>query len=187
MIGVAIDVPAPYAGELHAWRKRVRDPQAEMIPPHVTLLPPTRIGTPDLTEVEQHLAAIAERHRPFEMRLLGTGTFLPVSEVVFVQVSVGLSQCELLEREIRSGPLMIDTQFPYHPHVTVAHGVAESQLDAVYDGLDAYRARFMVTGFTMFEQGRDGVWHRRREFTLGGADGPGRTQEPGAGQVPGRT
>jgi 2'-5' RNA ligase len=60
-IGIAIDVPEPYAGELRSWRKRVGDPQAEIVPPHVTLMPPTEIPCPDLPAVEDHLAAVAAR------------------------------------------------------------------------------------------------------------------------------
>lgn len=168
IIGVAIDIPEPYAGELRAWRKRVGDPQAEAVPPHVTLLPPTKIAERDLPAVEDHLAAVAARHAPFEMRLGGTGTFCPVSEVVFVQVSMGIAECELLERDIRSGPPYREIAFPYHPHVTVAHDVPRAQLAAAFEGLEAYRARFGVTTFTMFEQGRDGVWQPRRDFALGG-------------------
>lgn len=169
-IGVAIGIPDPYAGELRRWRKRVGDPLAEFVPPHVTLLPPTEVAVDDLDEIERHLAAAAAGNPAFEMRLSGTGTFAPMSPVVFVQVSVGIAQCELLERDVRSGPLHREPLFPYHPHVTVAHGVPPAQLDVAYDGLDHYRARFPVDVFTIFEQDPGGVWRRRRDFAL--AAGP---------------
>lgn len=168
-VGVAISIPEPFASELRSWRLRVGDPQAELVPPHVTLLPPTEVATDRIAAVEEHLRAVAGGHQPFEMRLSGTGTFRPVSQVVFVVVSAGIAQCELLERDVRSGPLTRTVAFPYHPHVTVAHDVPAVRLAAAYEGLGGYRAGFCVTVFTMFEQGRDGVWQRRRDFVLTGA------------------
>ncbi|HEX5496337.1 MAG TPA: 2'-5' RNA ligase family protein [Mycobacteriales bacterium] len=171
MIGVAIGIPEPFASELRSWRRRAGDPQAELVPPHVTLLPPTEVAVGRIAAVEEHLGAVAGGHGPFEMRLSGTGTFRPVSEVVFVVVSAGIAACELLERDVRSGPLDRRVAFPYHPHVTVAHGVPAVRLEAAYEGLGGYRAGFFVSVFTMFEQGTDGVWQRRRDFTLTGAAG----------------
>ena len=168
-LGVAIPVPHPWSATLSAWRERVGDPQAGRVPPHVTLLPPTQVRKERMREIEDHLAATADECRPFEMHLAGTGTFRPVSDVVFVVVAAGIAQCEQLERRVRSGPLARQTRFPYHPHVTVAHDIAPEGLDAAYQGLAPFEARFPVTGFTVFEQGEGGVWLPRRHFSLLGS------------------
>lgn len=170
-IGVAIALPEPHHSELRACRTRAGDPQARRIPPHVTLLPPTEAGAADLPVIEKHLACVARQHRPFELHLSGTGTFRPVSQVVFVQVAAGLSECEVLEAAVRSGPLYRETSFPYHPHVTVAHDVPSAALDAAYDELRGYDARFPVDGFTMFEQDDAGVWRPHRVFSMDGGKG----------------
>lgn len=167
-LGVAISVPAPWAQELSAWRERVGDPEGSRVPPHVTLLPPTRVRADRLAAIDEHLAAAAADCGPFEMHLSGTGTFRPVSDVVFVVVAAGIAQCEQLERRVRSGPLRRETRFPYHPHVTVAHDIPADGLDAAYEGLARFEARFEVAGFTAFEQGEGGVWLPRREFALSG-------------------
>ncbi len=86
------------------------------------------------------------------MHLFGTGTFRPISPVVFVQVARGVADCELLERAIRSGPLDRALEFPYHPHVTVAHDVDDDALDEAYDGLAGFVARFTVESFQLFER-----------------------------------
>ena len=102
-IGVAIGIPEPYTAELQGWRERLGDPNAADIPPHVTLLPPTALHTEDLFAVEEHLRYVAEHSEPFVMHLRGSGTFRPVSPVVFVTLAQGISECELLERGVRSG------------------------------------------------------------------------------------
>ena len=72
---------------------------------------------------------MAEEEQPFDIELRGTGTFRPVSPVVFVQLARGIGGCERLEQRVRPGPLTRDLPFPYHPHVTVAHDVADEALD----------------------------------------------------------
>ncbi|MBI1758236.1 MAG: 2'-5' RNA ligase family protein [Actinobacteria bacterium] len=166
-IGVAIDVPEPYARELRDWRERSGDPQAKHVPPHVTLLPPTQVPATALPEIADHLAGVAALASAFEMHLRGTGTFRPVSEVVFIVVAAGIAQCERLERAVRSGALARPTQFPYHPHVTVAHGVPTERLDLVYEGLTGFDARFKVAEFTMFTQDGAGIWQPQRRYPLG--------------------
>ena len=74
------------------------------------------------------------------MHLRGSGTFRPVSPVVFVPLARGISECERLEAQVRSGPLARETAFPYHPHVTVAHDLDEAALDRAFDALAAYDA-----------------------------------------------
>ena len=163
-IGVAVGVPEPYTSELQGWRERLGDPNAADIPPHVTLLPPTELHTADLDAVEEHLLAVAERHAPFTMHLRGSGTFRPISPVVFVPLVQGIGECERLEADVRSGPLAREVKFPYHPHVTVAHDLDEPALDRAFDELAAYDARFQVWGFSLFEKGKDGVWRPQRDF-----------------------
>jgi 2'-5' RNA ligase len=163
-IGVAIGIPEPYTSELQGWRERLGDPNAADIPPHVTLLPPTELRTDDLEEVEEHLQAVALRHAPFTMHLRGSGTFRPISPVVFVPLVQGIGECERLEADVRSGPLAREVKFPYHPHVTVAHDVSEGQLDRAFFELAPYDARFQVWGFSLFERGRDSVWRPQRDF-----------------------
>jgi len=102
------------------------------------------------------------------MVLRGTGTFRPTSPVVFVQVSGGIADCELLEKEVRQGPLDRPLDFYYHPHVTVAHHVPEPNLDQAFTELSDFECAFEVDEFHLYEHGEDGVWRPVRSFTLGG-------------------
>jgi 2'-5' RNA ligase len=167
-LGVAITGPAPWREELTGWRERVGDPAAGRVFPHVTLLPPTEVPAARMPEIENHLAATAAGFPAFEIHLSGTGTFRPVSDVVFVVVAAGIAQCEQLEARVRSGPLARPTRFPYHPHVTVAHDIPAAGLDRAYAGLSGFDARFPVDAFTVFEQDSGGVWATRKDFVLQG-------------------
>lgn len=171
-IGVAIPVPPPYADDLQRWRKEFGDPLACAIPAHVTLLPPSSVPVAALDDVRCHLARVAADHEPFDLRLRGTGTFRPVSPVVFVQIAEGVAQCEQLELGVRSGVLARPVSFYYHPHVTVAHHVDDEALDRAFNTLAGYEALFTVDAFSLYEHGEDGVWRAVDVFGFDGDDGP---------------
>ncbi|MHB2022102.1 MAG: 2'-5' RNA ligase family protein [Mycobacteriales bacterium] len=162
-IGVAIALPQPVSDALQDCRERLGDPAAAAIVPHVT---PTYVAQAALPQIRRHLQAVAEAGHPFRIHLRGSGTFRPVSPVVFVPLVAGISECEQLEQRVRSGPLQRTLRFPYHPHVTVAHDLPPATLDRAYSELSGYEAVFTTSGFTLFEQDRDGVWWRRREFAF---------------------
>ena len=165
-LGVIIAIPEPHATVLTGWRRRVGDPHAGATPPHVTLLSPTPVPRALMDEIHEHLTGSAAAARPFTMHLFGTGTFRPLSPVVFIQVARGLADCEVLENAIRSGPLDRELAFPYHPHVTVAHEIPDDALDVAYDGLASFVARFPVTAFSLFERTPDRDWQHCREYEL---------------------
>jgi 2'-5' RNA ligase len=177
-IGVAVEVPEPYGPMLQEARAVVGDPLASSIPPHITMLSPTTLEPEELEEAEEHLRRIAATERPFMIRLRGTGTFRPVSDVVFVQVAEGIAECEALEARVRSGPLSRDRRFHYHPHVTVAHDVPAPALDQAFEGLAAFEAVFSVTAMHMYEHGSDEVWRAIRTFAFAAVDRAGRVGTP---------
>ncbi|MFI8302397.1 2'-5' RNA ligase family protein [Streptomyces sp. NPDC085927] len=168
-IGVSIAVPEPHGSRLQQLRAGFGDAAAHGIPTHVTLLPPTEVGEGDLPAIETHLSEVAATGRPFPMRLSGTGTFRPLSPVVFVRIAEGAEACTWLQKQVRdaSGPVARELQFPYHPHVTVAHGIEEAAMDRAFEELADYEARWPCTGFALYEQGADGVWRKLREFPFG--------------------
>ncbi|MFF7134896.1 2'-5' RNA ligase [Streptomyces sp. SAI-126] len=179
-IGVSIAVPEPHGSLLQERRAGFGDAAAHGIPTHVTLLPPTEVADTALAAIEAHLTEVAAAGRPFPMKLSGTGTFRPLSPVVFVQVVQGAEACTWLQKQVRdaSGPVARELQFPYHPHVTVAHGIDEAAMDRAFQELADFEAEWPCTGFALYEQGADGVWRKLREFLFGGAVVP-----PQAGHV----
>ncbi len=165
-IGVAIPIPEPWNAQLVAERHRAGDLMASLVPPHVTLLPPTHVLLEDESAVEAHLRAAAAHQSAFEIQLRGSGTFRPITDVVFVAVAAGISECEQLQTDIRHGLLARELRYPYHPHVTVAHDLPAPSLDDAFERLADFEARFWVSAFTLFMHGEDGRWRPEQEFTF---------------------
>lgn len=166
-IGISIAIPPPFAEELTAARESFGDPLARAIPPHITLLGPTVVNVGDLDMIRDHTARAANTIKPFRVHLRGTATFRPISPVVFIQVVQGISECEALERAVRSGPLDLPTRFNYHPHVTIAHEVPERELDRAFADMDSYNAIFQINKIHLFEHGSDHRWRPVTSFPLG--------------------
>ncbi len=166
-VGVAIGIPEPWGSMLDAARAAAGDPMAEFIPSHVTLLGPTDVAASSLAMIEDHLSCIAPRFGAFPVQLRGTGTFRPLTQVVFVAVAAGISEFERLAAAVRAGPLSRELHFPYHPHVTVAHDIATEALDKVFEELADFSVRFEVDHFTLYVHGADGRWRPVRDFPLG--------------------
>ncbi|MCU1536037.1 MAG: Phosphoesterase [Humibacillus sp.] len=167
-IGVSIAVPDPHGEFLQARRADFGDPNAAQIPAHVTLLPPTAVDEPTYAAFLLHCEQVASENAPFDVVLRGTGTFRPLSDVVFLQVAQGVSACESLEMALRAGPLRRDLDFYYHPHVTVAHNVGPVAMDRAFAELADYAVSFRVPAFQLYERGEDAVWRPVHTFELTG-------------------
>ncbi|MFP5253716.1 MAG: 2'-5' RNA ligase family protein [Actinomycetes bacterium] len=167
-IGVAIAVPEPWGAQLQAYRTALGDTSAAGIPTHITLMPPFETSTDELEKIEAHLEGTARTRAPFRVHLRGTGTFRPVSPVVFVAVAEGISGCEQLACAIRRGPLAADLQFPYHPHVTVAHDLDDRDLDRAFAELADFECAFEAGHFSLYVHDRDQGWVPTRNFPLTG-------------------
>lgn len=166
ILGVALEVPEPHAEDLRRARESFGDPEARTVPPHVTIVAPVSVDDAQWAEVEAHLEDCARGVAPFRMHLRGTGTFRPVTPVVFVAVAEGIPGCEEIERRVRRGPLAVERTFPFHPHVTVALGLEDAALDRAYASLAGYEAIFDIDRIRLYEL-EEHHWRVRREFPLG--------------------
>lgn len=164
--GVAIAVPEPHASHLRGKRCEFGDPEGERVPTHVTLVPPTAVPAAEIDTVRTALAAIGSAHRPFTMRLDGTDTFAPVSPVAFVTVADGADETARLADDVRERLATGEPDFPFHPHVTVAHHLDRSSLDQACEELAGFTAEFPVRDFVLFCHDGAG-WHIDTRFPLG--------------------
>ena len=202
VIGVAIALPSHYAAQVRAVREAAGDPMADVVPPHITLLPPTAVDVDSLDEVMRHLRNVAAGTQPFDVRLDQVGTFRPVSPVVYLGLRSGAQECDRLQMRVRDrrGPLARSLSFPFHPHVTLAHEIAEDGLDtAARKGADLtmdftvtklhlYRHRSRPAGHGVSQcPASEGGWDVVSAFAFGGslaADASAGTELPEAPMVP---
>ncbi|ERH23693.1 putative 2'-5' RNA ligase [Actinomyces johnsonii F0510] len=181
VIGVAIALPSHYAAQVRAVREAAGDPMADVVPPHITLLPPTAVDVDSLDEVMRHLRNVAAGTQPFDVRLDQVGTFRPVSPVVYLSLRSGAQECDRLQMRVRDrrGPLARSLSFPFHPHVTLAHEVADEDLDlAAREGAELVMD-FTVTKLHLYrhlerslQPGRtdvEGAWEVAAAFAFGGS------------------
>lgn len=168
-IGVAISVPEPYASVVQRARRGYGDPLADLVRTHVTLLGPTPWAAQALPAVETHLERVARDVAPFRIGLAGSGTFRPVTAVVFLGLAQGAEDCAALAAAVRDGPLTGEAAYPYHPHVTVAHGVGDEQLDAAQRDFATYTAEFDVAHVSLYVLDPGAPWRVARGFELTGA------------------
>lgn len=167
-IGVSLAVPDPWGAELQRYQVSLGDGDAAAIPTHITLLPPIDVEDHLLPDISSHLQESAQACAPFPVRLRGTGTFRPVSPVVFLNVVEGISGCELLAASVRGGPLAVEVAFPYHPHVTVAHHLGEDVLDRAFDELASYELTFGVDRFVLYQHQDHSGWVPQEYYPLTG-------------------
>ena len=168
LLGVSIAIPPPWGQQLQDYRIALGDDAARAIPTHITLLPPYDATADQAAELADHCAAVAAATAPFKVQLRGTGTFRPVSPVVFIVVVAGISGCEQLAARMHSGPSSVETKFPYHPHVTVAHLDDDEALDRAFDELAGFEATFDVTEFSLYDYVEADGWVVTHTFPLSG-------------------
>lgn len=166
--GVAIAVPEPFGSELRSWRAAFGDPMAGTVPSHVTLLPPETTTADGVADISARLGAVAGRTSPFTVALQGTGTFRPVSPVVFVAVSAGISESEILSGRLREALDVAPAEFPFHPHVTVAHHLDDPALDHALAELADFRCTFEATEFALYLHDDTTGWAPHTTFPLTG-------------------
>lgn len=167
-VGVILGFPPAIAEELQRWRASFGDPMADVIPAHITLV--TTTLTDDWKATHDHVREVARQQEPFMVTISGTGSFRPVSPVVFLNVEDGFEACVELHEKLQSGPLARELPFPYHPHVTIAHDVAPESLDEAETALRDYRATFPVVSMGLYEHDSDGIWQLREELDFGTDD-----------------
>lgn len=148
-IGILVAIPEPWVSILTDIRRRAGDVQADHVPAHITLLPPTAVNAKDRERLFHHLSSVAQMHIPFTVTVAGSGSFRPVSPVSFAQVTDGFTELCALAEDIRADLLDVGLRFPYHPHVTLAHGVDDSQLDMVEEAVADFSASWTVPGFRL--------------------------------------
>lgn len=166
-VGVSIAIPEPHGELLRDKRRSFGDEMADRIPSHITLAPPLVVDEGGVESLAHDLAELADVFQPFTVSLLGTGTFRPISPVVFIAVSEGIAQIETLAEGVRKAIGAPDPEFPFHPHVTIAHNVPDAALDEALHDLIDFRCSFDVDAFHLYVDDAEQGWLPTSTFPLG--------------------
>ncbi|WP_084157005.1 2'-5' RNA ligase family protein [Haematomicrobium sanguinis] len=168
-IGVIIEVPEPLRATIQRWRERYgKHDGVAPVPPHITLITGAQIH--DWAQTISHIREVVASWGSFNVGLRGSATFRPVSPVVYLNITDGFAECESLHAALRTGPLGRELEFPYYPHVTIAHHVGDADhetLDAAQEKLADFDAEFKASTVGVYELNPDGGWNLREEIALG--------------------
>lgn len=168
-VGVAVPVPEPFGSVLREARASFGDALAATVPTHVTLMPPLEVDDEALGRLPGALDEVAGRTPAFRMSLRGTGTFRPVSPVVYVALDDGAEATGVLAERARAAAGVDRVDFPFHPHVTVAHHLDDDRLDAAQAALAGFAGAFVVSHFALYRHDAERGWEPRIRFDLTGA------------------
>ncbi|MEV8181919.1 2'-5' RNA ligase family protein [Specibacter sp. NPDC078692] len=164
-LGVVISLPPSLAEVLGEKRAMYAGPGTAVVAPHITLV--SGRAWESWTAAEEHVRKVAAEFVPFKLSLRGTGTFEPVSPVVFLNVDDGAADCAALHAKLLEGPLEHLLEFSFHPHLTIAHALdADTMARAKAEMVD-FEAEFEVTSIGLFDY-IEGTWALREELSLGG-------------------
>jgi 2'-5' RNA ligase len=164
-LGVIISLPAELAAEIGARRARYAGPGAAVVPPHITLV--SGRATDSWDDAACYVREVAAAGEPFTLSLRGTGTFEPLSPVVYLNVESGAENCAKLHDALLEGPVEHLLDFDFHPHLTVAHDLDADAMEQAKDEMADFTADFEVTSIGLFDF-LAGGWALREELELGG-------------------
>lgn len=164
-LGIVISLPPELGGRIGRLRSGFGDPFAEIEAPHITLL--SGVARGPWSEARRHAERVAAAAETFTVRLRGTGSFRPESEVVYLRIDRGAEACRALHSQLCDGPLEHQVAFDYHPHLTVAHDAPSEGMDRALRELADFDAEFFVDRIGLFTTDDDGYWTLTEELALG--------------------
>ncbi len=167
-LGIVVAVPEPWVSQIAQARITLGDKIGQKVPPHITLMPPIAVPKQEKEAVVEHLRAVAARHRPFKITISGSGSFLPVSPVVYLEVAEGGTECTNLARDLMGGPLQYTPRFPYHPHITLAQNVSQESLEHGLKVAEKFHASWVAPGFRLDRVSSDGSYMSAALFDFTG-------------------
>jgi 2'-5' RNA ligase/ribosomal protein S18 acetylase RimI-like enzyme len=158
-LGVALLVPPPFDREVDALRRACSDGAFGRIPSHLTLVPPVNVREDAVQVGLRVLREAAAATRPFTVQLGPPASFLPDSPTLYLSVNgPGLAALHALRDAIFRDPLARPLTWPFVPHVTVAHEMEPSRIEAALGALAGYRAVVTFERVHLLQEGNGRVW-----------------------------
>lgn len=163
-LGVALLVPPPVGTEVDGLRRACDDPAIGRVPAHVTLVPPVNVREERVGEALAVLRGAAGTSAPLELTIGPVTTFAPATPVLYLAVNGRpdqLAALHALRDAVFADPLARRLTWPFHPHVTLADGLADERIAAAVAALSGYRADVVFERVHLMEEARDAAGVRR--------------------------
>lgn len=138
---------------------------------HVTILPPRPIDA-GFDEAWEHIYGHLRDHPAFEVRTGGVEVFQSTG-VVYTALASGKSELVHMHDALNHGPLQFNEPYRYHPHITLAQGLEQDEVQPVFEEAQArwtgYRGprSFDVDTVTFVQNTIDNRWVDLAEVRLG--------------------
>lgn len=161
-------VPEPERTEIDGLRRACGDSTLDLVPPHVTLVPPINVRSEEVDQAVGVLRAAAAASRPVELAIGPVSSFLPVTPVLFLVVGGGGVQTLVdLRRGAMRPPLERPSEWTFVPHVTLATDLAPARIDAAVSALAGFSVRCVIDRVNLMQEGDDRVWRPLADARLG--------------------
>jgi hypothetical protein len=156
--------------------KFLDDLRRELVPhcnprAHVSLLPPRPLAV-DWRVASSQVRGQMEMWQPFDIELTDIKTF-PATDVIYLELGEGAAELRQLHAAMDNRFLAFREPFAYHPHVTLAQEIPQSDVNALsdraavlwaeYDGPRRFRADRAV----LVQNTLPNCWVDLEEYSLG--------------------
>jgi 2'-5' RNA ligase len=123
--------------------RRKYDPQAHIIPPHITVIEPFNFSG-SIVPLYSHLEEIGETHAPIRVSLLGWDAYTQSDYQLHLPLVTGRLEFTALRNNLMTGPLadVAKREKPYWPHITLGRFASPEDLDRAKQALKGFEAQF---------------------------------------------
>jgi len=126
---VALLPPEPLSVQLDGLRRVVGDRRVDVLPIHLTIVPPVNLRGDAVPELRRLLRRVASATRPFELELGPAASFAPATPTVHLSVRGDVDAVTALRNLLKVGLLERPDEWPFVPHVTLRESVPARQVD----------------------------------------------------------
>lgn len=154
-VAVALLPPADLARSVQTLRTALADPRLEVLPPHLTLIPPINVTDDAFAQGRSLLRYVASSSEPFGLEVGPASTFAPVTPTVHLELRGDTDPLHVLRDRLRSGPFERPDARPFHPHVTLREELVDPSPAIAAEVLRGRVGVWMVDRVQLLEQRRD--------------------------------
>jgi 2'-5' RNA ligase len=161
-------LPRSLVTALEPHRQRY-DPQANIIPPHITVVGPFNFSGP-LQELYDHLDEIGETHAPIKVSLIGWDAYNQTDYQIHLPLVTGRLEFKALHKNLLTGPLShLKPDETYWPHITLGRFSKQFDLEQAKKALRGFEPQFTfsVTHLELLYRNKPTQpWQTQKQFNL---------------------